>query len=331
LPQKPYWILECGYPNAALWKGDARLLEWFKLLDLQGAEYRPDGVTFWILGEKEDWGNIFSPGGVIRPFVYNLKKYLNEREEAVTPQPSPPEPEPEPTTEIDIFNQQKGWTASRFASYLSCWKPFAEIREVFIHHTVNPTPATWRGRESMLAMKRVYEQRGWTAGPHVFVAPDGVWVFTPVNKQGVGCVGHNDHAIHVEIVGNYEENALVGEMRGRTIEAFAAICQWLQYDPMFLLFHRDCAATVCPGKNIDKGFKHDILDYIILREAAARISVEPVRVNEDAALYKWARDKRYGAPLTNEFEVCHRIAQGFALCILSCTAGAFAFVNATGW
>jgi len=318
LPKKPFWLLECGYPNATMWRGNERLLNWFKLLDTR--EVRPDGVTFWILGEKKDWGNVFSPGGVIRPFVYDLKKYLNEREEApvaIEPKQSPVSP-----NEFEIFNQQTGWTVQRFASYLKCWKPFAEITEVFIHHTVIPTPETWRGRESILVMKRVYEIKGWTAGPHIFVAPDGIWVFTPPHKQGVGCTGHNTHAIHVEIVGNYESNELKGDMLRKSIDTFAAICEWLNYDPMNLYLHRDFANTKCPGKNIDSWFKSAVFRAILIRETAKRIGTESIRINESAALYKYAHDMNFGAPLTNEFSFSSRyVVQGFATCILSCVKG----------
>jgi len=330
LPEKPYWLLECGYPNTTLWKGDARLLDWFKLLDLQGDEYRPDGVTFWILGEKKDWGNMFAPNGNIRPFVYDLKKYLDKREETVSPPIPNPEPAP-PATSITIHEQDHGYTAEEFKNYLAVTQAFTEITEVFIHHTVNPMPETWRGRESMLAMKRVYEGKGWTAGPHVFVAPDGIWVFTPVNKQGVGVSGNNAHAIHVEIVGNYEENILTGQMLRNAIDAFVAVCDWLQYDPMALLFHRRYPGTACPGKNIGPWFKLVILDTLFVRVTADRIGVESVRINEGAALYKRAHVTQRGAPLTNEFPCCGHIVQGFANCILSATEGEWEDIRATTW
>ena len=330
LPEKPFWILECGYPNESMWITDARLLDWFKLLDRQVC--RPDGVTFWVLGEKEDWGNVFSPGGVIRPFVYDLKKYLNEREEIDQGASLPPSPLPPHPTEIEILSQHDAFNAAQFKTYLNHTEPFAEIKEVFIHHTVNPTPETWRGRDSMLAMKRVYEKKGWTAGPHVFVMSNGVWIFTPVNEQGIGVKGHNAHAIHVEIVGNYEENKLEGAMLRNAIDTFTAICDWLQYDPMSLRLHRDYADTKCPGKFIGNWFRIAVLNNALLHEAAKRIGTEPIRVNETAALYRCAHKMQYGAPLTNEFALCNRyVAQGFATCILSCVKGDWENITTTMW
>jgi len=333
LQQKPFWLLECGYPNATMWKGDARLLDWFEVLNLQGfgtldAKHRPDGVTFWILGEKEDWGNMFAPGGQIRPFVYDLKKYVDAHEEIFTPTP---EPEPEPSTEIEINPQHYPYDARGFGEYLADKEPFTEITQVFIHHTVNPTPETWRGRESMLAMKRVYEQKGWTAGPHIFVAPDGIWVFTPITKQGIGVKGHNENSIHIEIVGNYEENTLDGVMLRNAIDAFSAVCNWLQYDPMDLCFHRDYAETKCPGRNINSWFKIAALGGLLACEAAKRIGSAPIRVNNDAALYKESRRTVSGAPLTNEFEVCGRIVQGFARFVLSAIKDDWLHIIRTAW
>lgn len=330
LPQKPYWLLECGYPNATLWKGDARLLDWFKLLDLQGNEYRPNGVTFWILGEKKDWGNMFAPGGNIRPFVYDLKKYLDERVVETSPPTPSPEPKP-PASSITIHEQDHGYTAEEFKKYLAVTQAFTEITEVFIHHTVNPTPEIWRGRESMLAMKRVYEGKGWTAGPHVFVAPDGIWAFTPVNKQGIGVSGHNAHAIHVEIVGNYEEYILAGRMLRNAIDTFVAICDWLQYDPMALLFHRQYNDTACPGKNITSAFRIEVITSLLRHEAAKRIGTESIRINEGAALYKHAHSGEFGAPLTNEFSCCGYTVQGFTGCILRAQEGIWETIYRSAW
>ena len=183
----------------------------------------------------------------------------------------------------------------------------------------------------MLAMKRVYEGKGWTAGPHVFVAPDGIWVFTPVNKQGIGVVGHNEHAIHVEIVGNYEENKLEGVMRRNALDAFAAICLWLNYDPMNLCFHRDYANTMCPGRHIATTFKLHVMFNIFRHEAAKRIGIEPIRINEDAALYKYAQGNNVGAPLTNEFPCCGYIVQGFAQRFLSAKKGEWSDVTERMW
>jgi len=338
LPQKPFWLLECGYPNATMWKGDERLLSWFKLLDLQGAEYRPNGVTFWILGAKKDWGNMFAPDGHIRPFVYDLKKYLNEREDVIsTPQPAPTPPISTP--EITICVQDRGYTAEEFRFYLSELRfsppeseSITDIEKIFIHHTVNPTPETWRGRDSILAMKRVYEQKGWTAGPHIFVAPDGIWIFTPVNKQGIGVKGHNEHAIHIEIVGNYEENKLEGIMFRNAIDTFTTICEWFQYDPLDLCFHRDYNNTKCPGKHIGNEFRYDVLHNMILHETAKRIGTEPIRINKSAALYKEAHMEYCGAPLTNEFELFNRyVIQGFAEGILSCLKGDWKYIMFTSW
>ena len=185
----------------------------------------------------------------------------------------------------------------------------------------------------MLAMKRVYESKGWTAGPHIFVAPDGIWVFTPVNKQGIGCVGHNDHAIHVEIVGNYNIDGLHGAMKKNTVDAFRELCLWLNYDPLNLCFHRDYADTECPGRNILDYFRSEVLTNLLRHEAVKRISTEPIRMNEDAALFKETQitGLNCGAPLTNEFECCGYIVQGYAWQILRAKKGNWKNILRTSW
>lgn len=95
-------------------------------------------------------------------------------------------------------------TAEQFARHaLEYPLVFRRINKLIFHHTSSPVE-TWKASGSMLHYFNLYNSRGWKAGPHIFVAPDGIWLFTPINKQGrhAGKDG-NKGSIGIEIVGRY--------------------------------------------------------------------------------------------------------------------------------
>jgi hypothetical protein len=83
---------------------------------------------------------------------------------------------------------------------------------VVLHHTFTPTVAEWAGLRSMQGIQRFYAQKGWTAAPHIFVGPDGIWLFSPLKDVGIhagsGNSGYTNgrfwYSIGVELVGNYD-------------------------------------------------------------------------------------------------------------------------------
>ena len=37
----------------------------------------------------------------------------------------------------------------------------------------------------MQALQRFYARKGWASAPHLFVAPDGIWLFCPLKDLGI--------------------------------------------------------------------------------------------------------------------------------------------------
>lgn len=99
----------------------------------------------------------------------------------------------------------KKLTTEQFREYVNNLKiPFwRRIDKLVWHHTSSPTD-TWQGSASMLHYWNLYRSRGMKAGPHIFVAPDGIWLFTPLWKKGqhAGKMG-NKRSIGIEVVGRY--------------------------------------------------------------------------------------------------------------------------------
>ncbi|HEU5102107.1 MAG TPA: N-acetylmuramoyl-L-alanine amidase [Roseiflexaceae bacterium] len=119
---------------------------------------------------------------------------------------------------------------------------------VVLHHTVSPTAEQWAGLRSMQGMQRYYAGKGWTAAPHVYVAPDGVWLFTPLKDIGIhagtGNSGYTNgrfwYSIGVEMVGNYDRARPSGAIWEGVKAVLGGLSKRLGITPRQLIsFHRD--------------------------------------------------------------------------------------------
>ena len=167
----------------------------------------------------------------------------------------------EPPMEID----GRVMTISEFVAYVEALDiPQPLPGRVFLHHTWKPTRESWRGHDTMLAMKAYYEEQlwqdrygqwheGWTAGPHLFVADDGIWLFSDLRYDGVGVYGHNIGTRHLEMVGNYDEQLPSGPTLENTVAALGILHEKLGLDVRELNFHRDFSTKSCPGWAVQKG------------------------------------------------------------------------------
>ena len=102
----------------------------------------------------------------------------------------------------------KKFTPNAFAKYVKNmpWRWYhRNIYSLVFHHTSSPVEI-WQGSASMLHYYNLYRSRGWKVGPHIFIAPDGIWLFTDMHKQGkhAGPVG-NIETIGIEVVGRYND------------------------------------------------------------------------------------------------------------------------------
>src|SRR5215207_8593147 len=102
---------------------------------------------------------------------------------------------------------------SEWSSYVATYN-FGSIlpSKVCLHHTFSPTVDQWAGLHSMQGIQRFYAQKGWTAAPHIFVGPDGIWLFSPMRDVGIhagtgnsGYInGKSWYSIGCELVGDYD-------------------------------------------------------------------------------------------------------------------------------
>ena len=194
----------------------------------------------------------------------------------------------------------------------------------FLHHTWRPAREDWRGLESLLAIKAYYERQrwtdeqgqvhsGWTAGPHLFIADDGIWLFSDMANDGVGVIGHNHRSLHLEMVGDYDSRLPSGKTWANTVTALGILHIRLGLNPQSLMFHRDFSHKTCPGRSVSKewvipqveAWVNDFSKQQSLRNAVmdqARRLLYPI-VNPDAALYKKSQERGLLGALSDEWTV----------------------------
>ncbi|QQR83733.1 N-acetylmuramoyl-L-alanine amidase [Candidatus Peregrinibacteria bacterium] len=159
---------------------------------------------------------------------------------------------------ITILNRALDLLA--FENYISGFDfgSFSPNRLV-IHHTWRPTAAQWKGETSLLGLKSYYERKGWRAGPHLFIADDGIWLFTPMNQQGVHAGTLNPRSIGIEVVGDYNDQPWSGVTKLLALGAIKLLMNRLKLSESQLYFHRDVSPKTCPGTAITKDWLFEAL------------------------------------------------------------------------
>ncbi len=152
----------------------------------------------------------------------------------------------------------EGFTAAQLEGYAAAlvfgsWRP----RFVVLHNTQIPTLAEWHdlpGEERLRAFEGHYrDELGWSAGPHLFVADDRIWVFSPLHLPGVHSPSWNALSWGVEVVGDYEREPLSPAVRANTVAALSALHAAGGLDPDALRLHKQdprTTHTFCPGANL---------------------------------------------------------------------------------
>jgi hypothetical protein len=169
----------------------------------------------------------------------------------------------------------KGFTPDDFDTYvasvvLTAWRPHF----VVLHNTASPKLSQWHsvaGLQRMQNLQNYYQNTmQWSAGPHLFVADDLIWVFTPLNVSGIHSPSWNSVAWGVEMVGDYETEPFGDAVRGNAIRTLATLHVTLGLDPNGLKLHKEDPRTThnCPGKNV---VKSDIIQGVLEQMASTNL------------------------------------------------------------
>lgn len=159
-----------------------------------------------------------------------------------------------------------GFDIEAFRGYFSGvilgdWRP----EFIVLHNTEVPSLARWHdypGERRMKGLEQYYRDeaprahglKGWSAGPHLFIADDLIWAFTPLNTPGVHSPSWNDLSWGFEMVGNYDKEPFGDDVKRNTLEALAIAHRFMSWTEPKIRFHREDPLTDhhCPGNNVVK-------------------------------------------------------------------------------
>ena len=171
--------------------------------------------------------------------------------------------------------------------HLTAWRP----QFVVLHNTALPTLASWHdvpGQQRMKNLEHFYRDvQGWSAGPHLFVADDLIWIFSPLTTSGVHSPSWNSISWGVEMVGNFEvedfQNGAGAAVRDNTVSVLATLHALAGLDPQTVHFHREDPKTThkdCPGGKVAKADMIGRTEELAQREGGGE---HPLNVDEAAS------------------------------------------------
>ncbi len=172
---------------------------------------------------------------------------------------------------MDIVNRLL--SLGEFRDYVSTYD-FGSLpaNRLVIHHTWKPTRADWAGQRSINGLKAYYEGKGWGAGPHLFVADDGIWLFTPMRKDGIHAGTLNPRSIGIEVVGDYDHEVWSGQTKVNALGAIKTLMERLGIPQAQIFFHRDVSPKTCPGSAITKEWLFNELSNYQFKPSIPRVS-----------------------------------------------------------
>lgn len=158
----------------------------------------------------------------------------------------------------------KSFTPQEFDAYChslkwEAWRPSFLV----LHNTYMPTLAMRPDgltKQHILNLENYFKvEKGWSAGPHLFIDDRQIWVFTPLTVSGIHSPSWNKLAIGIEMLGDFEKEAFTSgrglAVRNNTVAAIATLSAILGIDPDTMKLHKEDKATshkTCPGKNVVK-------------------------------------------------------------------------------
>lgn len=196
------------------------------------------------------------------------------------------------TLDMKILGQKLN--QDEFRNYVATYD-FGRIKpnSLVIHHTWRPTKKDWVGEKTLMGIKNYYEGLGWKAGPHLFIAEDGIWLFTPMNEVGIHAGKGNSYrdklgrlagySIGIEVVGDYDTERWSGHTLSNTLATIRILMEKLAIDTEHVTFHRDWTnQKSCPG--------HAIMKEWLFKELAQRNAEGSRTAQNLSILSEWARE-----------------------------------------
>ncbi|RJF89775.1 N-acetylmuramoyl-L-alanine amidase [Oleomonas cavernae] len=154
------------------------------------------------------------------------------------------------------------------------WRP----NFITLHNTAIPSLAQRPNgfKKSHMANLEAYyrDQKGWKAGPHLFIDDLAIWVFTPLTVSGTHSPSWNKVSIGAEMLGDFETESFSSgrglKVRKNTVAAIATLSAILGLDTSAMKLHYEDPLTdhACPGKNVRKQEVIDEVNQLIVERHA---------------------------------------------------------------
>lgn len=157
----------------------------------------------------------------------------------------------------------RGFTRDEIGQYVSgvlktAWSPSFPV----LHNTAAPRLDQWHsvpGADRMRNLASYYQSKGWSRGPHFFVADDLIWAFTPITTHGVHSPSWNGISVGVEMVGDYSvepfNQGKGANVRDNAVALLTALCRRYRWQSGDLKLHKEDPLTThkdCPGLAVSK-------------------------------------------------------------------------------
>lgn len=177
-------------------------------------------------------------------------------------------------------------TIDEFAAYLANIPRPPWCLGLTDHNTYIPDEYQWRGLASMNSMMQVYIKKGWSAGPHLYLAASapnetdtGIWQMTPITHVGVHAGECNNEHLGIENVGNFQARQPSAAQWSLAVKVNALICRFWRLPTSMILVHKECmAGRTCPGQYFDANkLRADVLAELMTPTPGAyRVAGVPI-------------------------------------------------------
>ena len=147
-------------------------------------------------------------------------------------------------------------TLSAFTAYLQGVPRPSWCKGICNHNTYRPNERTWAGMHSMKSMRDTYISKGWSAGPHLYLAAEapnpsdtGIWQMTPLAHPGVHAGACNDDHLGIESVGDFDARVPSPAQLTLLLAVNRALLERWMLTPANVNVHNECmVGRTCPGK-----------------------------------------------------------------------------------
>jgi hypothetical protein len=142
-----------------------------------------------------------------------------------------------------------------FAAYLRTVPRPVWCKGLTNHNTYIPNEMQWRGIASVESCMTTYIGKGWSAGPHLFLAAEapsaldrGIFQLTPMSHPGVHAGPCNDDRLGIENVGDFDARPPSPAQYQFLLAVNRLLLQTWGLAPSTVNVHNECMARTCPGR-----------------------------------------------------------------------------------